>query len=128
MNPPLNRTYFALTQLSRALSVVATLQDWFLLRFQLRHRFGLPFDVRFPLCLDLFDALFDLRDPQCDFLLFLLEFLQGHDFVPEFWKICRLRSSFAPENDFAFLQQPFFVPQYHARKTVVAEKRNRSRA
>src|SRR5216684_3059777 len=115
MNPPLNRTYFALTQLSRALGVVATLRDWFLLRFQLRHRFGLLFGVRFPLCLDLFDALFDLRDPNCDFLLFLLEFLQSHDLVPEFGKIRSLRSPFAAKKNFALLQQPFLVPQYHAR-------------
>src|SRR5438132_736436 len=115
MNPPLNRTYFALTQLSRALGVVATLRDWFLLRFQLRHRFALLFGVRFPLSLDLFDPLFDLRDPKGDFFLFLLEFLESDNLVPELGKIRCLRSSFATESDFAFLQQPFFVPQYHAR-------------
>ena len=74
MNPAFDRIHFALAQLCRALGLVATLQDGLLLYFQLRHRFTLLFGVRFPLGLDVFNPLFDLRDPKCDFFLFLFQF------------------------------------------------------
>ena len=73
MNPLLDRVYFARTQFGRALRLVATLQDRFLLRVQFRHRVALLFGVGSPLRFDLFNSLFDLRDPKRDFLLFLLE-------------------------------------------------------
>ena len=60
--------------------------------------------VLLPLRLDLFDSFLDLHDAERDFLLFLLQFLQRNDLVAQLGKIARLRSAFAPEIDFAFLQ------------------------
>ena len=52
-----------------------------------------------------FDAFFDLRDPQRDLLLFLLEFFQRHDLVAQLREVGRLRRSFAAEIDLALLQK-----------------------
>ena len=54
---------------------------------------------------------FNLRDPEGDFFLFLLQLLQRHDFIADFGKIHRLRTTLAAEIDFAFLQNPLFVAQ-----------------
>jgi hypothetical protein len=46
--------------------------------------------------------------------LFLLELLKRHDLVAQFWKIGRLRSAFASEIDFTFLEQTLLVTQRYA--------------
>jgi hypothetical protein len=65
--------------------------------------------------LDLLDPFFDLSDPERDFLLFLLQFLECDDFIAQLGKIGRLRSAFASEIDFTFLEQAFLVTERNAR-------------
>jgi hypothetical protein len=64
--------------------------------------------------LDLLDPFFDLSDPERDFLLFLLQFLECDDLIAQLGKIGRLRSTFASEIDFTFLKQTFLVTQRDA--------------
>ena len=71
--------------------------------------------VFLPLRVDLFERFFDLRDPDRDFLLFLLELFQGHDFVAHFRKFRRLRRAFPAQGDLGFLQEALLVLQGHAR-------------
>ena len=71
--------------------------------------------VLLPLGVDMFERFFDLRDPDRDLLLFLLEFFQGHDFVPHFRELRRLRGAFPAQGDLGFLQETLLVLQGHAR-------------
>ena len=54
-----------------------------------------------------FSAFLDLRDPDRDFLLLLLELLERDDFVAQLGKIDRLRDAFAAERDLAFCRTRF---------------------
>src|SRR6187431_1704097 len=65
--------------------------------------------------LDLLDPFLDLGDPDRDFLLFALQFLQGDDFVTHLGKVDRLRTAFASERDFSFLQDTLLMTQSHTR-------------
>src|SRR5947209_1936172 len=114
LNPMLDRVDFTLAKFGRGLGVIPPLQNRLFLRVQLRHRLGLFFRVVLALDFDVFDSLFDLRDSQRDFLLFLLELLERDDLVAQLGEMRGLGCSFPPESDFTFLEQPFFVSQHHA--------------
>ena len=91
------------------------MQDRLLLFLELRQLRVLLLRVLFPLQFDLADSFFDRRNPKRDFLLFLLQFLEGDDLVADFGKIDGLRRAFAAEIDLALLQDAFLVAQCHPR-------------
>ena len=68
-----------------------------------------------PLQLDLADPFLNRRNPERDFLLFLLQLFEGNDFVAQLREGGGLGGAFAAEIDLALLQQPLFMPQRHAR-------------
>src|SRR4029450_3166042 len=81
------------------------------LRFQLCNGRMLVASILLALFLDPLDPFFDLSDPERDFLLFLLQFLECDDLIAQLGKTGRLRSTFASEIDFTFLEQTFVVTQ-----------------
>ena len=63
---------------------VSTLQNRLLFLFQLGNGVALCPRILRPFGFDLFECIFDLGNPQCYFLLFLLELLESDDLVPDF--------------------------------------------
>ena len=115
LEPALHAGQFAVAKIGRGLGVIPPFEDRFLFFLEFGQRGVLLFRVLRALQLNFPDALFNLRDAQRDFFLFLLELLQRHDFVADFGKIDRLRTTLAAEIDFAFLQNPLFMAQSHPR-------------
>src|SRR4029078_7213752 len=70
--------------------------------------------ILFPFLFDLLYSFFDLCDSKGDFLLFLLQFLKSDDLVAQLGKICRLGSPFAPQINFALLQEALLMAKRHA--------------
>jgi hypothetical protein len=95
--------------------LIALLETRFLLCFQFRNCPSLFPGILLPFFFDPFYSFFDPRDSKCDFFLFLLELFERHDFVAQFWKISSLRSAFASEIDFTFLEKSLLVAKRHAR-------------
>src|SRR5205814_3962401 len=62
-----------------------------------------------------FECVFDLCNPQCYFLLFLLELLEGDDFVPDFRKTGGLGGAFPSQVNLTALQLSSNVSQGQAR-------------
>src|SRR6516225_5844663 len=94
---------------------VSTLQDWFFFLFQLGDRVALRSRILRPFGFDRFERVFDLCNPQRDFLLFLLELLESDDFVPNFRETGGLGSAFPPQRDLTTLQLSSNVSQRQAR-------------
>jgi hypothetical protein len=67
-----------------------------------------------PASFNSFYSFVNPRDPQGDFFLLLLQFLQCNYFVAQLGKICRLLCSLASEVDFTFLQKTPLVPKCYA--------------
>jgi hypothetical protein len=105
----------ALAYLDIILRLIALLEERLLLRFQPCNCFRLFAGILLPFFFDPFYSFFDPRDSKCDFLLLLLELLKRHDLAAQFWKIGRLRSAFASEVDFTFLEKALLVAKRHAR-------------
>ena len=86
-----------------------------LLRFQPGNYFRLLPGILLPFCFDRFYSFFDSGNSKHHFFLLLLQFLQRNDLVSQFGEIGRLRSAFAPEVDFTFLEQASLVAKRDAR-------------
>jgi hypothetical protein len=71
--------------------------------------------VLLPLQLDLANPFLDRRNPERDFFLFLLQFLERDDLVAHFGKVDGLRATFAAQVDLALLQDAFLMAQRHPR-------------
>ena len=56
--------------------------------------------------------------------MFLLQLLECDDFIAQLGEIRRLRSAFASEIYFAFLEEPLLVPQRHARSLALNLQRD----
>ena len=94
---------------------VSTLHSRLFFLFQLADGVTLSPRILGPFGFDLFERIFDLCNPQCDFLLFLLELLQSDDFVPDFWETGGLGGAFAPQINLTALQLSPDVSQRHTR-------------
>ena len=105
----------AFTDINGVLRLIMLLEKRLFLRFQFCDRRMLVARILLAFFLDLLDPFFDLSDPERDFLLFLLQFLERDNLIAQLGKIGRLRSAFASEIDFTFLEQAFLVTQRHAR-------------
>ena len=70
--------------------------------------------ILLPFFFDFFNPFFDPCDSERDFLLFLLQLLKSDDLIAELWKVRRLGSAFAPEIDFALLQEAPLMAKRHA--------------
>ena len=75
LEPALYAGQFAVAEIGRSLGVIPPLEDRFLFFLQFGQRRVLLFRVLRALQLNFPDALFNLRDAQRDFFLFLLELL-----------------------------------------------------
>ena len=91
--------------------LVLSLEDRLLFLLEFGQGRVLFLRVVLPLQLDLADSFLDRGDPQRDFLLFLLEFLERDDLVAHLRKVHRLRATFPSQVDLALLQDAFLVPQ-----------------
>src|SRR5438132_8934428 len=111
----LNAGQFAIAKIGRHFCIISPLKDWLLFFVEFGQRFVLLLRVLRSLQLNFSNALLYLRYAQRDFLLFLFEFFQRHDFAANFRKVDRLRTAFAAEIDFAFLQNAFLMAQCHPR-------------
>src|SRR5207245_2468572 len=108
------RIRFALAPLGLILRLIALLDHPLLLRFQPCNCFRLCAGILLPFFFDFFYSFFDPRDSQCDFFLLLLKLLKRHDLIAQFGKIGRLRSAFASEVDFTFLEKALLVAKRDA--------------
>jgi hypothetical protein len=81
-----------------------------------------------PFFFDPFYSFFDLCDSDCDFLLFLLQFLKSDDLVAQFGKIGRLGCAFAAQIDFALLQEALFMTKRNARSLAPDFQSNLAKA
>ena len=111
LQPALDARQLAIANIGRGLRFVLPLQDRLLLFLEFRQRRVLFFGVLFPLQFDLANPFLDRRDPERDFFLFLLQFLERDDFIAHFRKVHRLRATFAAEIDLALLQHALLVAQ-----------------
>ena len=105
LNTPLHARELSFANLGSALRLVTLLKERLLLCFELRNRLGLFARDLLPFFFDRFNSFFDPRDPERDFFLLLLQFLERDDLVAQLGKICRLRCALAPKVDFTFLQK-----------------------
>ena len=105
----------ALAYLEIILRFVAPVKKRLLLRFQPGNYFRLLPGILLPFCFDRFYSFFDSGNSKRDFFLLLLQLLQRNDLVSQLGEIGRLRSAFAPEVDFTFLEQASLVTKRDAR-------------
>src|SRR6266436_3430504 len=101
------------------LRLVAALEKRLLLCFQLCNCLSLFARILLPFFFDPFYSFFDSRDSKCDFFLLLLQLLKRNDLVAQLGKIGRLRSTFASEVDFTFLEKTLLVTKHHARSLAL---------
>src|SRR5262249_51136447 len=91
------------------------MKERFLLRFELSNYFGLLPGILLPFCFDCFYPFFDSGKSKRDLFLLLLQLFQRNDLIAQLGEIGRLRSAFAPEVDFTFLEQASFVTKRDSR-------------
>src|SRR6266496_1953480 len=119
LNAALHGRQFAFAKVESVLRLIMPVEQGLFLRFQLGQGHVLVARISLSLFLDLLYAFFNLRDPERDFFLFLLELLECDDFSAQLGEIRRLRSAFASEIYLAFLEEPLLVPQRHARSLAL---------
>src|SRR5438552_11581230 len=115
LNAAFHARKLALAHIDIILGLTALLEKRLLLRFQPCNRRSLFAGILLPFFFNPFYSFFDARYSKRDFFLLLLELLERHDFIAQFWKIGRLRSAFASEIDFTFLEKALLVAKRHAR-------------
>src|SRR4029077_17550384 len=93
----------------------ALLEKRSLVCFQLCNGLSLFARSLLPFFFDLFYSFFDLRDSKCHFFLLQLQLFKRDDLAAQLGEIGRLRSAFASEVDFTFLEKTPFVTKRDAR-------------
>jgi hypothetical protein len=119
---------FALADVNVAFRLVALLEKWLFFRLQLCNRLSLFARILLPFFFDLFYSFFDPRDSKCDFLLLLLQLLKSDYLIAQLGKIGRLGSAFAPQIDFALLQETLLMTQRDARSLASDFQSNLAKA
>jgi hypothetical protein len=114
LNAAFHGAKLALAYVEIILRFVASMKKRFLLRFKLSNCFGLFPGILLPFRFDRFYPFFDSGNSKRDFFLLLLQLFQRNDLIAQLGEIGRLRSSFAPEVDFTFLEQSSLVTKRDA--------------
>ena len=115
LNAPLHAGKFSFAHLGGAFRLISLMKERLFLCFEFRDCVRLLACDLLPLFFDPFYSLVNPCDPQRDFFLLLLQFLQRNDLVAQFGKICCLRCALAPEVDFASLQKAPVVSKRYTR-------------